>query len=286
MSCFADKVSLWRYRNAAFHSVGKCCKSNQRFCGLATVNVTRRDSSSSQKLSTQTGIPSAQQKRGSSTPALAGDTGTTSSIDFENIDEDPQVRLNRLLNTAAIGTVAAVTGGWFLHAGTDPWATYQHAVAANPIETKACISGVIYSLGDLVAQTYEGRDIAEWDRGRILRSGICGLIAHGPLSHMYYLALDHAFAQQNFLTASWMVPVAKIAIDQTAWSLCWNSTYYTLLGILKFESPSIIISSVKNSWWDLLKAGWRLWPIVHIFTYGVIPIQHRLLFVDVVEILW
>lgn len=52
------------------------------------------------------------------------------------------------------------------------------------------------------------------------------------------------------------------------------------------ESPQVIANTVKSSWWDLLKAGWRMWPLVHLFTYGVIPVQHRLLFVDAVELVW
>lgn len=53
---------------------------------------------------------------------------------------------------------------------------------------------MVYSLGDIMAQSYEGRGVAEWDRARIIRSGLCGFIAHGPLSHFYYLALDSWFA--------------------------------------------------------------------------------------------
>ena len=85
---------------------------------------------------------------------------------------------------------------------------------------------------------------------------------------------------------SWLVPLVKVGIDQTVWSIFWNSTYYVLLGALKFESPQVIAATVKGSWWDLLKAGWRLWPLVHLFTYGIIPVQHRLLFVDAVELVW
>ncbi len=120
-----------------------------------------------------------------------------------------------------------------------------------------------------------------------MRSGLCGLLAHGPLSHLYYVALDQGFAQQALIpTDSWLVPLAKVGIDQTAWSLLWNSTYYVLLGLLKAESPAVIAATVRATWWDLLKAGWRLWPLVHLFTYGVIPVQHRLLFVDGVELVW
>jgi len=68
------------------------------------------------------------------------------------------------------------------------------------IISQACISGIVYSLGDIIAQSYEGRDVAEWDRGRIIRSGLCGLLAHGPLSHLYYVGLDHFFSQQTFVS--------------------------------------------------------------------------------------
>lgn len=87
-------------------------------------------------------------------------------------------------------------------------------------------------------------------------------------------------------TDSWLVPLFKVGIDQTAWSILWNSTYYVLLGLLKMESPDVILTTVRATWWDLLKAGWRLWPLVHLFTYGIIPVQHRLLFVDTVELVW
>lgn len=225
--------------------------------------------------------------------------------------------LDRLLNLGVLGAAGALGTAAILASHVDLWAFYTQSVATHPIEAKGCISGVVYSLGDLVAQIYEGRDVGEWDRMRLARSGICGLLAHGPLSHFYYVGLDHLLAEQAWVSAppasvpamhevyvvpliamlphprctqipidSWLMPVVKIGIDQTAWSMFWNSFYYVLLGILKFESPSIIGATVRNSWWDLLKAGWRLWPLVHIFTYGVIPVEHRLLFVDSVELAW
>ena len=44
---------------------------------------------------------------------------------------------------------------------------------------------------------------------------------------------------------------------------------------MKLESPAKILGTVRSSWWELLKAGWRLWPVVHIITYTVIPCQDR-----------
>lgn len=167
------------------------------------------------------------------------------------------------------------------------WRDYDNAVNSNPMLTKACISGVVYTLGDCSAQVYEGRSLDAFDRARILRSGLCGFIAHGPLSHLYYQNLDYLFSSVLQVDSqSAYLPFIKLGIDQTIWSLFWNSLYYVLLGIFKFESPAVIIQTVRSSWWDLLKAGWRLWPFAHVITYGVIPVQHRLLWVDAVELVW
>jgi hypothetical protein len=61
------------------------------------------------------------------------------------------------------------------------------------VGAQACISGVVYGLGDLTAQTYEQRSLRDFDAARIARSALCGLLAHGPLSHLYYEKLDRFF---------------------------------------------------------------------------------------------
>lgn len=35
-----------------------------------------------------------------------------------------------------------------------------------------------------------------------------------------------------------------------------------------------------------LQAGWKLWPFAHLITYGLVPVEQRLLWVDCVEIVW
>jgi protein Mpv17 len=168
------------------------------------------------------------------------------------------------------------------------WQSYEYFVDAHPIICKACISGTVYGLGDLTAQTYEGRSWQEFDMARILRSSACGFIAHGPLSHLYYEKLDRFFIVSKYFDGgdAWFAPLAKIAVDQTVWSVTWNSLYYILLGCMKLESPALILQTVRDSWWDLLKAGWRLWPLAHVLTYTVIPLQDRVLWVDMIELVW
>ncbi|XP_017190962.1 protein SYM1-like isoform X1 [Malus domestica] len=138
--------------------------------------------------------------------------------------------------------------GWTLYeilwyAPQHNWSAYEEALKTNPVLAKMVISGVVYSVGDWIAQ--ELIPFQDW----------------------------------------WVVPV-KVAFDQTVWAAIWNSIYFTVLGFLRFESLISIFSELKATFLPMLTAGWKLWPFAHLVTYGVIPVEQRLLWVDCVELIW
>ncbi|XP_031090526.1 protein SYM1-like [Ipomoea triloba] len=176
--------------------------------------------------------------------------------------------------------------GWTLYevlryAPEHNWNAYEEALKANPVFAKMVISGIVYSLGDWIAQCYEGKPLLDFDRTRMLRSGLVGFTLHGSLSHYYYHICEALFPFNDW----WVVP-AKVAFDQTIWSAVWNSIYYVVLGFLRFESPNNIFSELQATFWPMLTAGWKLWPFAHLITYGLVPVEQRLLWVDCVELVW
>ncbi|KAL7216065.1 hypothetical protein ACSBR1_028080 [Camellia fascicularis] len=176
--------------------------------------------------------------------------------------------------------------GWTLYevlryAPEHNWIAYEEALKTNPVLAKMVISGVVYSVGDWIAQCYEGKPLFEFDRIRMFRSGVVGFLLHGSLSHYYY-----QFCEALFPFDDWWVVPAKVAFDQTAWSAVWNSIYFVVLGFLRLESPANISKELKATFWPMLTAGWKLWPFAHLITYGVIPVEQRLLWVDCVELIW
>lgn len=138
-----------------------------------------------------------------------------------------------------------------------------------------------------------------------------GFTLHGSLSHFYYQFCEELFPFQDW----WVVPV-KVVFDQTVWSAIWNSIYFTVLGFLRFESPLSIFKELKATFLPMLtvrsfsflsflcilkiqdsrfkikrtffsmQAGWKLWPFAHLITYGLVPVEQRLLWVDCVELIW
>ncbi|KAJ0111286.1 hypothetical protein Patl1_02200 [Pistacia atlantica] len=218
-------------------------------------------------------------------------------------EEEEEVDVNdRLIGKAVNATIVLGAGtyavtklltidhdywhGWTLYevlryAPEHNWVAYEEALKANPVLAKMAISGIVYSIGDWIAQCYEGKPLFDFDLKRMFRSGLVGFTLHGSLSHYYYQFCEALFPFEDW----WVVP-AKVAFDQTVWAAVWNSIYFVFLGFLRLESPTNILSELKATFWPLLTAGWKLWPFAHVITYSVIPVEQRLLWVDCVELIW
>jgi len=167
---------------------------------------------------------------------------------------------------------------------------YESALASNPVATKAATSATVYSIGDVVAQYTEQRQLDNQnhfslDQNRVLRSMIAGGIGHGPLSHVWYHVSEDFFTKVAHLTAWWSF-LPKIAVDQTVWGPIWNSLYILMIGFMRRESLEKMTSDVRSTTLPLFLDGLKLWPLAHCVTYGLVPVENRLLWVDLVEILW
>jgi protein Mpv17 len=69
-------------------------------------------------------------------------------------------------------------------------------------------------------------------------------------------------------------------------SFCCSLQYIVLLGVMQFQKPSQIWADIKRTTIPLVVSGLKLWPLAHCITYGLVPVENRLLWVDMVEIVW
>lgn len=215
---------------------------------------------------------------------------------------DPGQRLRVVFNAAAfsalgasimasvvanfpVGVVQQVTspGEALSVALRSSWGVYCASLESSPVLTKACTSGVVYWLGDVIAQAYESKaSFLRADPVQSLRCGVVGLFLHGPLSHLWFLGVDKLFGP----AMDSIRIVGKIALDQTVWSLVWNSLFYLSVSCLRMEPLARTLRDLPRTSFDLMKAGWRLWVPAHLLTYGLVPTNFRLAWVDVVEVGW
>jgi len=160
---------------------------------------------------------------------------------------------------------------------------YEALVPTNPVFYKACTSGVAYTLGDFVSQVFQGRDLKSLDLARSARSGAAGFIGHGPLCH-YWMVFMETYLDFD---GAWWATGFKVIADQTVWSLYLNAMYSFFIGALAFRSPAVVWDDIKTTSWPALKTSWRFWPFVHCISFShAVPLDLKLLWVDVMEIVW
>jgi len=223
---------------------------------------------------------------------------------------------NIMINGAVVGTIATAVGYTLLHTDVEAlqalweydlgivhgdltkatvaldllarlprdWiASYEALVPLHPIFYKACTSGCAYALGDFVSQLLQGRTLATLDLPRSLRSGAAGFIGHGPLCHYWLQAMEHYL---DFGGAWWATGI-KVTADLTVWSVFLNAAYSFLIGTLALRPPSQVWSEVKATSWPALRSAWRFWPFVHTISFShAVPMDLKLLWVDVMEVVW
>ena len=168
----------------------------------------------------------------------------------------------------------------------DNWRAYSHVLHSSPIATKAITSGAVYAIGDVLSQRSTGSDMGDLDRGRVLRSLVAGFVGHGPMSHVWYHASEAFFDDVVRMPHAWYDFVPKVMLDQAIFGPIWNNSYILLLGVMQLHRPGRIWDDMKRTTLPLLLKGLKLWPFVHVITYGLIPVENRLLWVDAVEIVW
>jgi len=168
------------------------------------------------------------------------------------------------------------------HLPKDWLAWYDQAALTSPLITKASTSGVCYVLGDLAAQGLSGKDLSTLKLDRAARSGIAGFVGHGPVAHYWLGFLD----QYMSFNGAWWSVLVKIVIDQGPMSVVFNTIYSLLLGALAFRNPVEVLRDVRAAFVPGFLASIRFWPAVHLVTFGLIPLELQLLWIDMLEIVW
>jgi len=118
-----------------------------------------------------------------------------SCFQLQSLDKDAIVNISIITITIVIVAIqvfsinTGITRGWSpdevaYRIPIDTWRSYNDILNMAPIQTKAVTSATVYTIGDIIAQTTEGVEVGQLDRGRICRSLAAGLIGHGPLSHV------------------------------------------------------------------------------------------------------
>ncbi|KAI3406293.1 hypothetical protein KGF56_000773 [Candida oxycetoniae] len=166
---------------------------------------------------------------------------------------------------------------------------YNQLLLKKPLVTNMVSTGFLLGAGDFLAQnlfpTYSEQP---YDYMRTLRAVFYGGIIFAPLGDKWYKILNTkiVWAGKNERTMS---TVLRVLVDQLFFApFIGIPLYYVSMTILENKQPYVenILEKFHTSYWPTLRGNWLVWPIFQWFNFYLLPVQYRLLAVNLISIGW
>lgn len=170
---------------------------------------------------------------------------------------------------------------------------YSQALARRPLLTNILTSGFLFGSGDYLAQHLFSSS-NQYDYHRTLRATLFGSIIFAPIADKWYRFLNKLtfpvgtrkftpFKKRLLDTAT------RVSVDQLGFApFIGIPLYYSCMSILEFNPDPLKVAQHRLSvnWWHTLQTNWIVWPVFQLFNFAFIPVQFRLLVVNVLSIGW
>ncbi|KAL5358660.1 hypothetical protein BJX96DRAFT_146969 [Aspergillus floccosus] len=157
---------------------------------------------------------------------------------------------------------------------------YQSKLAKQPILTASVTSAVLFASGDTLAQqAVDRRGLQKHDFARTGRMALYGGAIFGPAATTWF-----AFLQRNIVLKSTKgTIVARVAADQGLFTPIHLTCFLSSMAIMEGTDP---IEKWRNSFLPSYKANLTIWPLVQGANFAFVPLELRVLVVNVVSLGW
>jgi protein Mpv17 len=162
---------------------------------------------------------------------------------------------------------------------TKLWGQYTLALELKPVITKSMSSFIGFLVGDVISQVFTST--YKFNLMRCFRMGSLGALIHGPLGHLFYSNLENRFPGAKPATVG-----TKILLDQLLWTPLFTMLVITYLGIALGASPYQIYLQSKILYPQIVISSFLLWPVSHFINFKFIPMKQRLLFINIVQVIF
>ncbi|PHH86864.1 hypothetical protein CDD83_9646 [Cordyceps sp. RAO-2017] len=157
---------------------------------------------------------------------------------------------------------------------------YNAKLAARPLLTQSVTTAVLFATGDITAQQLvEKRGVQKHDLTRTGRMALYGGCVFGPVATTWFGFL----ARRISLSNRRLETLARVACDQTLFAPVMIGVFLSSMATMEGASPR---ERLEKTWWPALKTNWMVWPFVQIVNFTFLPLQHRVLFANIISIGW
>ncbi|SCV03701.1 LAMI_0H10264g1_1 [Lachancea mirantina] len=165
---------------------------------------------------------------------------------------------------------------------------YTSSLQKNPKTTNAIMTGSLFGIGDAVAQIYfpAGSSQGKYDTARTLRAVAFGSLVFSFIGDKWYKILNTRIGFKDRPATHWSNLLLRVGTDQAVFAPLAAPLYFGVLTLMEGRPLSAARRKISDNWWETLKTNWMVWPWVQLANFSLVPVQHRLLTVNVVAIFW
>ena len=178
----------------------------------------------------------------------------------------------------------APSNNWLRTVLAAAWRQYLNRLQTNPMVTKAITAAIISALSDVGASQVSGGG-GVTARSVMHQFGI-GLVIRGPLVHYFHTFLDRVVFARVMDQSRAPVVIGKVLIDQFLFAPPFTALYFYVIGLLEDKSLRDVTRKVRRELLDVMKSNWLIWIPANLIGYYAIPLELRVLWGNVVGILW
>ncbi|CAG9955175.1 hypothetical protein V2G26_011807 [Clonostachys chloroleuca] len=158
---------------------------------------------------------------------------------------------------------------------------YNAKLAAKPLLTQSVTTAVLFATGDITAQqAVEQRGLKKHDLARTGRMALYGGVVFGPVVTTW---INFLARRVNIAGRPRLETLARVGCDQGAFAPVMIGVFLSSMATMEGVSAK---ERLEKTWWTALKTNWLVWPFVQMINFTFMPLQHRVLFANVISIGW
>nr|XP_035927748.1 peroxisomal membrane protein 2 isoform X3 [Halichoerus grypus] len=146
-------------------------------------------------------------------------------------------------------------------------------------------SGILSALGNFLAQLIvkkrEKENSQKLDVIGPLRYAIYGFFFTGPLSHFFYVFMEHWIPSE--------VPLAglkRLLLDRLLFAPAFLLLFFLIMNFLEGRDAAAVTVQIRRSFWPALRMNWQVWTPAQFVNINYVPLQFRVLFANLVSLFW
>ncbi|KKY39229.1 putative mpv17 pmp22 family protein [Diaporthe ampelina] len=157
---------------------------------------------------------------------------------------------------------------------------YQAKLAKRPLLTQVVTTAILFGTGDVIAQqAVDKKGLEKHDLARTGRMVLYGGAVFGPAATTWYKFL----AKNVNLKSPNGTILARVALDQGVFAPVFIGVFLSSMATLE-GNP--VKEKLDKNYKTALTSNYMLWPFVQAVNFKVVPLEHRVLFVNVISIGW